>query len=98
MQIRHLPRRMYRGARLASRLEAEERSDEAERCDARRNAVSRWQQARLDELTAKAAASRPLTKVRLVTVPRLAGRCRFARPILPRPGPVWAHVPPTPPL
>lgn len=52
MQIRHLHRVIYRGARLASRLEAQERSDEAER----RDAVARWQQARRDGLTAEAAA------------------------------------------
>lgn len=52
MQIRGLHRVIYRGARLASRLEAEERSDEA----ARRDAVARWQQAHRDGLTKTAAA------------------------------------------
>jgi putative transposase len=52
MQIRHLQRPIYRAARLASRLETEERSDEVER----RDAVARWQQARRDGLTAEAAA------------------------------------------
>jgi transposase InsO family protein len=52
MQIRHLQRPLYRAARLASRLEAEERSDVAER----RDAVARWQQARRQGLTAEAAA------------------------------------------
>lgn len=52
MQIRGLHRAIYRGARLASRLEAQERSDEAER----RDAVARWQQARRDGLTAEKAA------------------------------------------
>ncbi len=53
MQIRGLHRVIYRGARLASRLEAQERSDEAER----RDAVARWLQARRDGLTAEAAAA-----------------------------------------
>ena len=52
MQIRGLHRAIYRGARLASRLEAQERSDEAQR----RDAVARWQQARRDGLTAHSAA------------------------------------------
>lgn len=52
MQIRGLHRSIYRGARLASRLEAEERSDEAER----RDAVARWRQAQRDGLSVKAAA------------------------------------------
>jgi putative transposase len=52
MQIRGLHRSIYRGARLASRLEAQERSDEAQR----RDAVARWQQARRDGLTAEKAA------------------------------------------
>ena len=52
MQIRGLHRVIYRGARLASRLEAPERSDEVER----RDVVARWQQARRDGLCAKAAA------------------------------------------
>lgn len=52
MQIRGLHRSIYRGARLASRLEAQERSDEAER----REAVARWRQAHRDGLgVAKAA-------------------------------------------
>jgi putative transposase len=56
MQIRGLHRAIYRGARLASRLETSERSDDVERRDARRRAVSRWQQARRDGLTAERAA------------------------------------------
>ena len=52
MQIRGLHRVIYRGARLASRLEAPERRDEVER----RDVVARWQQARRDGLCAKAAA------------------------------------------
>lgn len=52
MQIRGLHRVIYRGARLASHLETEARSDEVER----RDAVARWQQARRDGLTAEAAA------------------------------------------
>ena len=52
MQIRGLHRVIYRGARLASRLEAPERSDEVER----RDVVACWQQARRDGLCAKAAA------------------------------------------
>ena len=52
MQIRGLHRAIYRGAYLASRLEAQERSDEAQR----RDAVARWQQARRDGLTAQRAA------------------------------------------
>jgi putative transposase len=56
MQIRGLHRSMYRGARLASRLEASARSDDAQRCDARRALVDRWLQARRDGLTAEAAA------------------------------------------
>jgi putative transposase len=57
MQIRGLHRAIYLGARLASRLEASERSDDVERRDARRRAVARWQQARRDGLTAERAAS-----------------------------------------
>jgi len=53
MQIRHLQRPIYRAARLASRLETQEHSDEVER----RDAVARWQQARRDGLSASAAAS-----------------------------------------
>jgi len=52
MQIRGLHRSIYRGARLASRLETKERSDVVER----RDASARWQQARRDGLDAKAAA------------------------------------------
>lgn len=52
MQIRSLHRSIYRGASLASRLEAQERSDEAER----RDAVARWRQAHRDGLTVEAAA------------------------------------------
>lgn len=44
MQTSGLHRVLYRSARLASRLEAEERSDDAER----RDAIARWQQARRD--------------------------------------------------
>ena len=53
MQIRGLHRALYRGARLASRLETKERSDGVER----RDAVARWQQARRDGLSVKAAAA-----------------------------------------
>lgn len=52
MQIRGLHRAIYRGASLASRLDAEERSDEAERQDA----VARWRQAVRDGLDVKQAA------------------------------------------
>ena len=52
MQIRHLHRSIYRGARLASRLEVPERSDVA----SRRDAVARWRQACCDGLSVKAAA------------------------------------------
>src|SRR5919109_3625656 len=52
MQIRGLHRAIYRGALLASRLEAQERSDEAQR----RDAVARWRQAHRDGLPVKAAA------------------------------------------
>jgi transposase InsO family protein len=52
MQIRGLHRSIYRGARLASRLEAQERSDGAER----RDAVARWRQAQRDGLSVRAAA------------------------------------------
>jgi transposase InsO family protein len=52
MQIRGLHRSIYRGASLASRLEAQERSDVAER----RDAVARWRQAVCDGLTVKDAA------------------------------------------
>lgn len=52
MQIRGLHRAIYRGARLASRLEARERSDEVER----RDAVARWRQAVRGGLTVKQAA------------------------------------------
>src|SRR6185436_16717344 len=58
MQIRGLHRSIYRGARLASRLETKERSDEVQR----RDAVARWQQARRDGLgvaTAAAAVGHP---------------------------------------
>lgn len=59
MQIRSLHRTIYRGARLASRLETQERSDGVER----RDAVVRWRQAVRDGLTVAQAAkavSRPL--------------------------------------
>ncbi len=59
MQIRRLHRAIYRGARLASRLEAQERRDEAKR----RDAVARWRQAVRDGLTVAKAAqaiSQPL--------------------------------------
>ncbi len=52
MQIRSLHRAIYRGARLASRLATQERSDVVER----RDAVARWRQARRDGLTASQAA------------------------------------------
>lgn len=52
MQIRGLHRAIYRGARLASRLETEEREPEVKR----RDAVARWEQARRDGLTTEAAA------------------------------------------
>jgi transposase InsO family protein len=52
MQIRGLHRSIYRGASLASRLEAQERSDVAKR----RDAVARWRQAVRDGLTVKDAA------------------------------------------
>lgn len=52
MQIRGLHRAIYRGARLASRLEAQERSDEAER----RDAVARWRQAVRNGLLVQQAA------------------------------------------
>jgi transposase InsO family protein len=52
MQIRGLHRTIYRGARLASRLETQERSDVVER----RDAVARWHQARRHGLTAEQAA------------------------------------------
>lgn len=52
MQIRGLHRSIYRGARLASRLEATERSDEAQR----RDAVARWRQAHRDGLSVAKAA------------------------------------------
>lgn len=52
MQIRHLHRAIYRGARLASRLETQERSDVVER----RDAVARWRQAVRDGLTVAKAA------------------------------------------
>ena len=70
MQIRGLHRTIYRGARLASRLEAQERSDEAER----RDALARWHQARRDGLTAgKAAAA---VAVPLSTLYRWQKRCQ----------------------
>src|SRR3989442_15194600 len=53
MQIRGLHRSIYRGARLASRLETKERSDEVQR----RDAVARWQQARRDGLGVEKAAA-----------------------------------------
>ena len=53
MQIRGLHRSIYRGARLASRLETKERSDEVQR----RDAVARWQQARRDGLSVEKAAA-----------------------------------------
>jgi putative transposase len=52
MQIRHLQRPIYRAARLASRLETQERSDGVER----RDAVARWRQAVRDGLTVAKAA------------------------------------------
>jgi transposase InsO family protein len=52
MQIRGLHRAIYRGARLASRLATQERSEVVER----RDAVARWHQARRDGLTASQAA------------------------------------------
>ena len=52
MQIRHLQRPIYRAARLASRLETQERSDGVER----RDAVVRWRQAVRDGLSVAAAA------------------------------------------
>jgi putative transposase len=52
MQIRHLQRPIYRAARLASRLETQERSDVVER----RDAVARWRQAVRDGLTVADAA------------------------------------------
>jgi transposase InsO family protein len=52
MQIRGLHRSIYRGARLTSRLEAQERSDGAER----RDAVARWRQAARDGLSVRDAA------------------------------------------
>jgi transposase InsO family protein len=52
MQIRGLHRSIYRGASLASRLEAKERSEEAHR----RDAVARWRQAHRDGLSVAAAA------------------------------------------
>jgi putative transposase len=53
MQIRGLHRSIYRGARLASSLEAGEGGEDA----GRRDAVTRWQQARRDGLSAKQAAA-----------------------------------------
>ena len=64
MQIRGLHRAIYRGARLASRLETKERSDVVER----RDAVARWQQACRDGLPVKAAAA--AVKVPLSTLYR----------------------------
>lgn len=52
MQIRHLQRPIYRAARLSSRLETQERSDEVER----RDAVARWRGAARDGLTVAQAA------------------------------------------
>lgn len=52
MQFRGLHRAIYRGARLASRFEAQEREPEAER----RDAVVRWRQAVRGGLDVKAAA------------------------------------------
>lgn len=52
MQIRGLHRAIYRGGRLASRLEAQERSEGAER----RDAVARWRQAVRDGLSVGKAA------------------------------------------
>jgi len=52
LQIRGLHRSIYRGASLASRLEAQEQRDEAER----RDAVARWRQAARDGLSVRAAA------------------------------------------
>jgi transposase InsO family protein len=52
MQIRGLQRPIYRAARLASRLAAQERSDEVER----RDVVARWRQAVRDGLTVTDAA------------------------------------------
>ena len=53
MQVRTLPRRMSRGAMLASRLAAQTPSCEAARRDA---SLKRWHQARRDGLTAEQAA------------------------------------------
>jgi transposase len=52
MQIRGLHKAIYRGASLASRLGAKERSDEAQR----RDAVARWLEARRSGLTVEQAA------------------------------------------
>ena len=54
MQMKGLHRAVYRGARLASRLETQECSDEVER----RDAVARWQQARRDGLSAEAVGKK----------------------------------------
>jgi transposase InsO family protein len=55
MQIRGLHRSIYRGARLSSRIEAKERSDEAKRSEEKRELVDRWLQARRNGLKAEAA-------------------------------------------
>jgi transposase InsO family protein len=74
MQIRGLHRSIYRGARLASRLETKERSDEVQR----RDAVARWQQARRDGLGAEKAAAAvghpPSTLYRWANSPTLKSR------------------------
>jgi transposase InsO family protein len=74
MQIRGLHRSIYRGARLASRLETKERSDEVQR----RDAVARWQQARRDGLSAEKAAAAvghpPSTLYRWANSPTLKSR------------------------
>ena len=74
MQIRGLHRSIYRGARLASRLETKERSDEVHR----RDAVARWQQARRDGLGAEKAAAAvghpPSTLYRWANSPTLKSR------------------------
>ncbi len=74
MQIRGLHRSIYRGARLASRLETKERSDEVQR----RDAVARWQQARRDGLGVEEAAAAvghpPSTLYRWANSPILKSR------------------------
>src|SRR4051812_24653348 len=53
MQVRALPRAIYRGARESSRLAANERSEEAKRRD---DKVRRWRQAQRDGPGVAAAA------------------------------------------